>query len=691
VRGRDLLYVACVHGFPRHDEFAWMHDDPAALAEFLREERARYDAVTAHSRPLRDTLFGEMSQRVPSADRSVSWRHGNWLYYTETPSGKEYARFCRRSVTDSAAEAVLLDGNRLAAPTGYLGVGVRELSPDDRFLAYSVDTVGDEVFELRVRDLTAGEDLEDVVPRSYYGCAWSADSAQLLYVVHDDAYRPFRVMRHVLGRPTAEDAVVFEEPDERFEVEVSATRSGELAVISVTSRDTSECWLVPTAELSAPPVVVEPRRRGVNYSVDHVRGDGDSGWLAIVTNDGAPEFRLARAPVATPGVDHWEPLLDEDPASRLHAADAFAGRLVLSARCDGLSLLRVMDLASGDVRDELPGVAVGAIRLSSHDDELEPVHDPYDSPAVTVTVESLVEPPAWWRLDLATGDRSLLRRQEVPGYSPGDYAVSRLLIAARDGTEVPVSVVRRDGVGTAGEPAGGPAPCLLYGYGAYEASLDPEFDVMLPSLLDRGVLFAVAHVRGGGERGRWWWEQGRLREKRTTFTDYLDVADGLVQRGLVDGSRLATRGLSAGGLLQGAVFSMAPERWRTVVAEVPFVDVVTTMLDASVPLTATEWDEWGDPRDPADYAYMASYSPYDNVPPPGRPDLLVTGALHDPRVMVREPAKWVARLRATGGPDDVVLFRAETGSGAHVGPSGRYDRLRYEAEIYAFVLESLSP
>src|SRR3954452_11840893 len=313
-----------------------MHDQRPALEAFLRDERVRYDAVTAHSRPLRDILFAEMSRRVPLTDRSVSWRHGSWLYYTETPAGKQYGQFCRRSVTDSAVAAVLLDENLLSEKTGYLGVGVREISPDDRLLAYSVDTEGDEVFELRFRDLATGDDLDDAVPRSYYGCAWSADSSQLLYVVHDQAYRPFRVMRHVLGRPIADDTVVFEEPDDRFEVDVSATRSGDLAVISVMSRDTSECWVVPTADVSAAPRVVEPRRRGVVYAVDHVRGDSNGeGWLAVVTNDGAPEFRLARAPLVTPGADHWEPLLAEDPASRLVAVDAFAGHLVLSARRDG--------------------------------------------------------------------------------------------------------------------------------------------------------------------------------------------------------------------------------------------------------------------------------------------------------------------------------------------------------------------
>ena len=426
---------------------------------------------------------------------------------------------------------------------------------------------------------------------------------------------------------------------------------------------------------AAEPIVVEPRRAGVEYSVEHVPGPG-GGQLYVVTNDGAEEFRLMRAPVSRPGRAQWTEALAEDPAVRLLAADAFAGYLVLTVRTGGSPVLRVLDLATGGIGDETAGVEARSIGLD--------VNEEYDTDSVTVRVESLVEAPSWWAVRLSDGRRTLLKPDQVPGYDPRRYVTGRVTATAADGTGVPVTVARRAGVAVDGS-----APALLHGYGAYESCEDPSFDPALPSLLDRGVVYAVAHVRGGGEGGRRWWQQGRLRRKPTTFSDYLAAADMLADEGWAAGDRIATRGLSAGGLLQGAVFSDRPERWRAVVAEVPFVDCVTTMLDPSIPLTVNEWDEWGDPRDAEDYACLASYAPYENVPAGPRPDLLVTASLHDPRVLVHEPAKWVARLRATRSDESRLLFRPELGDAAHTGPSGRYERLRYEAEILAFLLEAL--
>jgi oligopeptidase B len=681
-----------IHGTRASDDYAWMSGDRSALADYLRAERDYYDAATARSRPLRDALYDEMSQRLSPTDRSVSWREGAFVYYTRTSPGKQYRSLCRQVVTDGrvTADEVLLDEDELAGESAYFTLGVRAVSPDGRLLAYSVDTDGDEVYVLRIRDLTTGRDLVDVVRRSYYGCAWSADSATLLYVTHDESYRPYRVLRHRVGTTESEDTVVLDEPDERFSVYVERSRSGAFAVISVESRDTSEVWLLAADDVSGDPVVVARRRAGVEYAVDHVAG-ADGGDLYIVTNDGAAEFRLMRAPVAEPGRERWTEVVAGNAAERLHAVDAFAGHLVLSLRRDGFPLVRVLDLATGATRDEPAGIEAGIVYVSGSGKDDEPVHDPYDSPTVTLVTESLVEPRSWWRVDLATGKRELAKRADVPGYDPARYRTCRIEAVARDGERVPVTLAHRADVARDGT-----APCLLYGYGAYEASSDPRFHVSRASLLDRGVVYAIAHVRGGGERGRRWWEAGRLRRKRTTFTDFVDVADALAADGWVDGTRIVSRGLSAGGLLQGAVYSTAPARWRAVVAEVPFVDVVNTMLDPAIPLTVTEYDEWGDPRDPDDFAYLASYSPYETVPLGPRPDLLVTGSLHDARVMIHEPAKWVARLRATApdsgsgsGGTGLVLFRPELGSAAHSGPSGRYDRLRYQEEILAFVLDQV--
>lgn len=665
-----------LHGVRRVDEYAWLRDrERPGTRALLAAERAYHDAWTAHTRPLRQRLYDEMSRRVPPVDESVGWPRGGHVYYTRTTAGTEYGQFLRRTA-DGSAEQVLLDDDELAAGSDYFEIGVRLVSPDGRLIAYSVDRTGDEVYELAFRDLETGADRPERIPRSYYGAAWSTDSGTFFYVVHDAAYRPYQVWRHRLGTDPAEDVLVLQEDDDAFEVSLEQSRSGGYVVIDVHAQGTTEVWLVPADRPEDQATVVEPRRAGVEYRVAHApRPDGDV--LVVVTNDSAPEFRLVRAPVATPGRAHWEELVGEHPDERLVSADVFAGHVVLSLRRAGSPLLRILrrDGAESAV-DVHPGIEAGSIRLD-HNEE-------YEAGTVLVVVESYSEPPAWYDVDLATGSRVLRKRQEVPGYDRGEYLSQRLAVQGRDGEIVPVTVVHRGDV-----PLDGSAPCLLYGYGAYESCDDPEFGPAVASLLDRGVVFAHAHVRGGGEMGRRWWLDGRLERKQHTFSDFVDVADGLAD-GLVDGGRIVCRGLSAGGLLMGAVYSQAPARWRGVVAEVPFVDVVTTMLDETVPLTAQEYTEWGDPRRPGDFAWMLAYSPYDNVPPaPGRPRLLVTGALHDPRVMYWEPAKWVARLRATGSADDTVLFRIELGSGSHHGPSGRYGALAYEAEVYAWVLDTL--
>jgi oligopeptidase B len=653
-----------------------------AFLGHLEAERAYYDETTAHSRTLSDQLYDEMTQRLSLADPSVSWQVDASLYYTRAVAGKQYRELVRVR-EDGTGEQVLLDENALAAGTAYFSLGVRELSPDGRLLAYSVDVVGDEVYELRVRDLERGEDLPDRIPRSYYGLAWSADSSTLIYTVHDEAYRPYLVKRHELGTPVDADTVVLEEPDERYNLDVRASRSGELVIITTFSRDASEIWLLETADVHAGPQLVEPRRDHVEYDVEHVAGP-DGGTLYIVTDDDAAEFRLMRAPRSDPGRSAWVEVLGHDPQQRLLSADAYQGYLVLTARRGFDRILRVLDLETGAIRDETAQLAAGTICLSSRDEDHEQARDPYRTSTVTIMTESLIEPARWWSLDLATGARTLRHTQDVPGHDPARYQTHRILVTAPDGTEVPVTIAEPRDL-----PRDGTAPLLLYGYGAYEACIDPWFAPRVLPLLDRGIRYAVAHIRGGGEGGRGWWEQGRLLRKPTTFDDFLAAADALAAQGWADGERIASRGASAGGLLQGAVFSRAPQRWRAVVAEVPFVDVVTTMLDPTVPLTINEYDEWGDPRDPDAYRVMSSYSPYENVPAGDWPALLVTGSLHDARVMVHEPAKWVARLRETHPGTRPLLFRPELGAASHGGPSGRLDRLRYEAEVTAFLLTEL--
>ena len=625
-----------------------------------------------------------MTERVPATDSSVSWPQHGYSYYTVLPAGREYVQLLRRR--HGGAEELLLDVNVLAGDRDYVELGQWDVSPDTRLLAYSVDFDGDEVYTLRFRDLATGQDLEDVVPRSAPVGTWSADSEHFFYVVHDEQWRQHQVWRHRIGTPTSADELVVEEADVQFELEVETSRTGDLVVISSANRDTSEVWVVDAHEPTTPARSVGGRRRGVEYRAEHLRYPDGSDELLLVTDDGASEFRLVRCPVPQAGdqdASAWQPLRAEDPAERLERADAYAGHVVLTSRVAGRHQLRILRL------DDLTGEGI-VVRPVSDIASLAAPPDrnvEHDLDRIIVVDESYLQPQVWSSVSLVTGERTELMRKEAPGFDPAAYVGEQRSFRSADGTPVPATILRhRDTV------LDGSAACVMYAYGAYEEVYpDQEWDPAIPSLLDRGVVYVHAHVRGGGEGGRRWWLDGRLEHKQHTFDDHVAVADGLAASGLVDGSRIATRGLSAGGLLQGAVFSQRPDRWRAVVAEVPFVDVVTTMLDATIPLTANEWDEWGDPRRAADLAWLLAYSPYDNPPPAGsRPDLLVTGALHDARVMVFEPAKWVARLRETDPEwSPRCLFRVETGAGAHVGPAGRFAHLAYEAAIYAWLLDRL--
>lgn len=672
-----------LHGVPDVDEYGWLRDvsDPAVTAH-LRAERAHYDAHTAHLAPLRDSVYADLVRRTPPTDRSVSWSCGDFVYYTRSAEGREYAELCRRAVLDGqpGPEEVLLDLERVAGTTGYAALGVTEVSPDGRWLAWSVDTDGDEIFTLRFRDLRSGFDLPEAIEHTYYTGAWSADSSTFLYVVHDEAFRPYLVRRHLLGTDPAADAEVLSEPDAAFEVTVRATRDGELVVLRSANRDTSECWLVPSQDPRGAPRPVLGRRRGVEYDVEHLPGPG-AGRLLVLTNEGAEQFEVRQLPLSalgTLGERAGDPLVPGRTDVRVLAVHPFRGHLVLSVRRAGRPALEVRD-HDGVLRHvQGPLREAGLVALGRNVE--------FDVGSVVVRTESLVDPPTWWDLQLDSGTLTERHRAAAPGHDPDAYRTERIELPGEDGVAVPVTLAYR----AEWRPDGSSA-CLLYGYGAYESCVDPTFDVAVPALLDRGVLYAIAHVRGGGELGRGWWQQGRLGRKRTTFTDFVAVGRGLVAAGYAAPDRLGIRGLSAGGLLMGAAAALAPQLWRAVLAEVPFVDVVHSMLDPTIPLTVNEWDEWGDPRDPEMFAYLRSYSPYENLPASPRPAMLVTGSMHDPRVLVHEPAKWVSRLRATAveGHDGPLLFRVELGAGAHVGPAGRYQRLAYEAEVLAWLLEQL--
>ena len=678
------------HGDVSIDDYAWLRDreDPD-LQALLEAENAHADEVLAPQEALRERIYEEIKTRTQETDLSVPFRRGGWWYYSRTVEGLSYPIHCRmpddgsgppdiEAGTDAdPREHVLLDENLVAEGHDFSSIGVLQVSPDGGRLAWSVDHDGDEAHVLHVRDLGTGEDLEEAIPNTSYGFAWAADSRTFFPTTLDAMQRPWRVLRHVVGKDAPDgsgDALVHQEDDERFFVSVSLSRSGDLVVIDLGSSITSEVHLIDAHHPTGPARVVAPRRQGVEYSVAH---HGDD--LYVLANDGAPNFALWKAPTSDPALPKWEPVIEHREDTRLDGVEAFEGHLVVHLRQSGLTGLRVLDLAGEGNRD------------LGFDEDVYTVSPGVNREFATSTYrfgyQSLTTPASVYEEDVATGDRRLLKRQPVLGdFDPDEYEAARVWASADDGTRVPMSVVWRKGVARDGS-----APGLLYGYGSYEMSMDPWFSVARLSLLDRGVVFAIAHIRGGGEMGRHWYEDGKFLAKPNTFSDFVASARHLVAEGWVAADRLVARGGSAGGLLMGAAANLAPDAFRAVVAEVPFVDALNTILDPTLPLTVIEWEEWGNPiEDPDVFRCMRGYTPYENIQPVPYPAILATGGLNDPRVGYHEPTKWVQRLRSTvpPDPDRPILLRMEMGAG-HAGPSGRYDAWRKEAEVLAFVLDQV--
>jgi oligopeptidase B len=673
------------HGDTVIDDYAWLADpgDPDTIG-YLKAENVYTEAVTAGLAPLRDQIFTEIKARTQESDLSVPVRKGGWWHYSRTVEGQQYPVFCRREVRPGEVvppmaadgqpldgEEVLLDGNELAADSDFFALGMFGPSPDQRWLAYSTDFAGNERYTVRIKDLATDALLPDEIPETYGGCAWSLDGSALFYVTVDAAWRPYRVWRHRLGTPATQDTMVFEEADERFHVYVGLARSERYLLIRSASELTSEVWLLDAATPDAPFTVVAPRRQGVDYDVDHA---GDR--LIITHNDGAENFEIATAPLAAPA--DWTPLVPQRADTRLIGVDAFADFTVVYFRRDGLTGLRILARdGEREIAFPEPIYRVGP-----------GLNPEFQASRFRLSYTSLVTPGSVYDADMATGELTLLKRQPVlpspagEPYRPEDYEQHREWAVAPDGVRVPISLVCRTDT-----PRDGSAPCLLYGYGAYEASRDPAFSITVLSLLDRGFVYAIAHVRGGGELGRSWYTDGKLLRKKNTFTDFIACAGHLARQGWTSPGQLVARGGSAGGLLMGAVANMAPEAFAGIVAHVPFVDALNSILDPSLPLTVTEWEEWGDPlHDPQVYAYIKSYTPYENVTGQAYPPIFALGGLNDTRVKYHEPAKWVARLRATasGGP---FLLKTEMDAG-HGGRSGRYDAWLEEALVLAWIIQT---
>lgn len=674
------------HGDTFVDDYAWLSDknDPATI-EYLKAENAYAEAATAHLEGLRETLFNEVKQRTLETDLSLPARKGGYWYYGRMVEGQQYSLQCRVAAIPGddtpptaedgrplEGEQILLDGNKIAEGHDFFSLGTFDVSPDGEWVVYSVDFEGDERYTMRFKNLSTGELLPDEITGVSYGSAWSLDASALFYVTVDDAWRPDKVWRHIVGTPAGDDEVVYEETDERFFVGVELSRFERFVLIHSGSKITTECWFIPAAAPLSEPAVVAPRREGVDYHVEH---HGDR--FLILHNDGAEDFALAYTPVDPPGA--WVPLVEHEPGTRLLDVDPFAGHLVLSLRRDGLTGLRVMPIdgaAAYDITFPEPIYSVEA------DANFE-----YQTSTFRLSYTSMVTPESIYDCDIPTGKLTMRKRRPILAdaagreFDPAGYEQHREWAVAGDGTRVPISVMCRKGA-----PRDGSAPLVLYGYGSYETSVDPYFSIARLSLVDRGVIFAIAHVRGGGEMGRHWYEEGRLFAKKNTFTDFIACARHMVTAGWSSADRIIARGGSAGGLLVGAVANMAPDAFAGIVASVPFVDPLTTILDPSIPLTVTEWDEWGNPLENSEfYTYIKSYTPYENVAPLDYPPILAVTSLNDTRVLYTEPAKWTARLRAVA-PRANVLLKTEMGAG-HGGPSGRYNAWREEAFINAWVLD----
>ena len=659
-----------VHGDTRVDPYFWMRDrkDPDTIA-YLEAENQYTSAQMKPTEGLQEKLYAEMLGRIKQTDLSVPLKRDDYFYYTRTEEGKQYAIYCRKHGTLDAPEVILLDGNALAEGRKYFRVGNFSVSPNHRLLAYSADFEGDESYTIRVKDLATGELLPDEIANTYYSLEWANDNATFFYTVLDSALRPYKIFRHTLG--VAEDPLIYHETDERFTVALSKTRSRAYIFIDIGSPVTSEVRYLSTDQPDAEFRVLLPRVHEIEYDVTH----HDQSFF-IRTNDSAKTFRVVEAPVKDPSKEHWKEVIPGREGITVESVTAFQDYWVTEERHRGLIQIHIRSFRTGGEHSiEFP----------------EPVYSAgvgpnaeFDTRLLRFNYTSLVTPASVFDYDMETRARQLMKQQDVlGGYDPALYQSERIYATAPDGVQVPISLVHKKGFLRDGK-----APMLLYGYGSYGISIDATFASDRLSLLDRGFVYAIAHVRGGGDLGKPWHEDGRMLKKKNTFTDFIACAERLAAEKYTSADRLAIMGGSAGGLLMGAVINMRPELFGAVVAMVPFVDSLNTALDASLPLTVGEYEEFGNPNEKAYYDYMKSYAPYENVTAQAYPAILITAGLNDPRVSYWEPAKWAAKLRALKTDDHLLLLKTNLGSG-HFGSSGRYEHLKETALHYAFILYML--
>ncbi len=685
---RQPHVVKAPFGAERQDEYYWLRDDkrenPEMLA-YLKAENAYADALLAPLKPVQDALYGEIVARIKQDDASVPYRERGWWYYSRFETGKDYPIHARRKdaegvdalsiqtaneAGDFAAEQVLFDVNAMAAGKDYYAIGGRTVSQDNRLVVYGDDTNGRRQYTLRVKNLETGETLADTIPGTAGYAVWADDNKTFFYIENDPAtLLSTKVRKHVLGTDPKDDALVYEETDDTFYMGVGRSRDDRYIVIGLDSTVSNETRYTPAANPGEFKVLA-PRQRDVEYDADHHGGR----WVIRTNDGGAKNFKVVTAADGSASRKDWKDWIAHDPQVYVEGIELFDGFAAIAERSGGLERVRIVkgDGASEYVKADETAYSMGL------DANPEP-----DSPWLRYSYTSLTTPATTYELNVHTGERRLLKQQPVPGYDPANYVTERVWVSARDGVKVPVSLVYKKGF-----ERNGKAAMLQYGYGSYGASMDPGFSVTTVSLLDRGMVYALAHIRGGQEMGRAWYEDGKLLNKKNTFTDFIDVTRALVKQGYAAPDRVAALGGSAGGLLMGAIANMAPETYKVILSQVPFVDVVTTMLDPSIPLTTNEYDEWGNPEQKNFYDYIVTYSPYDNLEKKAYPATFVGTGLWDSQVQYWEPAKYVARLRDLNTSSAPVVFRVNMEAG-HGGKSGRFRRYREQAEMYAFMLDQL--
>ena len=667
---KKVPHPTMVNGETLPDDYFWLREKASPqVVQYLHAEVAYADAFMQPTQGLQRQLYQEMLSRVQETDASAPFSKDGYWYYTRTEKGKQYVILARRNGSPHAEEQVLLDVNQLAEGKKFMQLGSWDVSDDGNLLAYTTDETGFRQYDLHMRDLRTMKDGAEKIAR-VDSIAWSRDPRYLLYVVEDPvAKRAYQVYRHAIG--AAKDDLLYEEPDERFNLDVRRSRSRDFMFVASVSHTTTEVRFLPASDPFATPALVQAREAGHEYYVDH-RG----GLFYIRTNSTGRNFRLVTAPVWSPRKENWTEVVPHRDDVMLLDIDLFANHLVRHERESGLPQIVVRDLRNRQER-KLP--------VPEPDYELRPYHnEDWDPPSLRVEYQSPVTPRSEYDVDFASAEWKLVKRDPVLNYDPGRYEVERVWSIARDGTRVPVALVHAKGAARDGK-----APLFLYAYGAYGFPYPDTFDSRRFSLIDRGVTFAIAHIRGGGELGKKWHDQGRMMNKMNTFTDFIDTADWLIAQRYTARDRLAIGGGSAGGLLMGAVLNLRPDLFRVALVYVPFVDVINTMLDESLPLTVPEFEEWGNPKKPDEFRYMRQYSPYDNVAAKAYPAMLVRSSYNDSQVMYWEPAKWVARLRATKSDRNPLLFKINMEPAGHGGASGRYDKLRDTAYDYAWLLTQL--